>query len=140
MFFFFSSRRRHTRCSRDWSSDVCSSDLSTITASCRASASSNGQKKYSLRFPLNRTSTTEFNSFPAECAHRKVLLLAPFEELDDPQLVELGQVAAQRRAERLGRGVGVGVGAARGFGHDLVDDAELQQVLGRDLQRLVGAR
>src|SRR2546422_2694826 len=28
-FFFFSSRRRHTRCSRDWSSDVCSSDLCT---------------------------------------------------------------------------------------------------------------
>src|SRR2546422_1986444 len=27
MRFFFSSRRRHTRCSRDWSSDVCSSDL-----------------------------------------------------------------------------------------------------------------
>src|SRR2546429_530050 len=25
-FGFFSSRRRHTRCSRDWSSDVCSSD------------------------------------------------------------------------------------------------------------------
>ena len=25
--FFSSSRRRHTRCSRDWSSDVCSSDL-----------------------------------------------------------------------------------------------------------------
>src|SRR6266542_2434411 len=25
--FFFSSRRRHTSCSRDWSSDVCSSDL-----------------------------------------------------------------------------------------------------------------
>src|SRR6266550_5585253 len=29
-FFFFSSRRRHTRCSRDWSSDVCSSDLVTL--------------------------------------------------------------------------------------------------------------
>src|SRR5256884_2357266 len=27
MYFFFSSRRRHTRCSRDWSSDVWSSDL-----------------------------------------------------------------------------------------------------------------
>src|SRR5207253_8573469 len=26
-FFFFSSRRRHTRWPRDWSSDVCSSDL-----------------------------------------------------------------------------------------------------------------
>src|SRR5690606_5341899 len=27
--FFFSSRRRHTRFSRDWSSDVCSSDLAS---------------------------------------------------------------------------------------------------------------
>src|SRR5205814_7484846 len=26
-YFFFSSRRRHTRCLSDWSSDVCSSDL-----------------------------------------------------------------------------------------------------------------
>src|SRR5712675_1950396 len=31
LFFFFSSRRRHTRCSRDWSSDVCSSDLPPTT-------------------------------------------------------------------------------------------------------------
>src|SRR2546422_3880900 len=30
--FFFSSRRRHTRCSRDWSSDVCSSDLPSGSA------------------------------------------------------------------------------------------------------------
>src|SRR5690606_39524965 len=29
-FFFFSSRRRHTRFSRDWSSDVCSSDLAGV--------------------------------------------------------------------------------------------------------------
>src|SRR5690625_7441014 len=28
--FFFSSRRRHTRWPRDWSSDVCSSDLSHL--------------------------------------------------------------------------------------------------------------
>src|SRR2546422_7310521 len=34
-FFFFSSRRRHTRCSRDWSSDVCSSDLLEITSQAR---------------------------------------------------------------------------------------------------------
>src|SRR5215813_14244130 len=31
--FFFSSRRRHTRCGRDWSSDVCSSDLLEVRAS-----------------------------------------------------------------------------------------------------------
>src|SRR5207249_9207211 len=29
--FFFSSRRRHTRSKRDWSSDVCSSDLNFVT-------------------------------------------------------------------------------------------------------------
>src|SRR2546422_7805657 len=33
--FFFSSRRRHTRCSRDWSSDVCSSDLNVTVARLR---------------------------------------------------------------------------------------------------------
>src|SRR2546429_4226817 len=35
-FFFFSSRRRHTRCSRDWSSDVCSSDLNYSNESLTA--------------------------------------------------------------------------------------------------------
>src|SRR6266550_4796235 len=34
--FFFSSRRRHTRCSRDWSSDVCSSDLGDVDFSALA--------------------------------------------------------------------------------------------------------
>src|SRR5205814_5482929 len=34
--FFFSSRRRHTRCLSDWSSDVCSSDLVTGTVSLPA--------------------------------------------------------------------------------------------------------
>src|SRR5699024_11815635 len=38
LYFFFSSRRRHTRSKRDWSSDVCSSDLGPIVSysgSCR---------------------------------------------------------------------------------------------------------
>src|SRR5256886_3858599 len=34
-FFFFSSRRRHTRFDCDWSSDVCSSDLSNSRYSAR---------------------------------------------------------------------------------------------------------
>src|SRR6266704_5844740 len=33
IFFFFSSRRRHTRAKRDWSSDVCSSDLRWLMSS-----------------------------------------------------------------------------------------------------------
>src|SRR5438045_6597483 len=32
--FFFSSRRRHTRCLSDWSSDVCSSDLAAASPRC----------------------------------------------------------------------------------------------------------
>src|SRR3712207_8817315 len=35
--FFFSSRRRHTRYWRDWSSDVCSSDLGGLGSKCPAS-------------------------------------------------------------------------------------------------------
>src|SRR5437762_4905989 len=35
MFFFFSSRRRHTRYIGDWSSDVCSSDLSRCETSAQ---------------------------------------------------------------------------------------------------------
>src|SRR2546429_2083578 len=35
---FFSSRRRHTSCSRDWSSDVCSSDLGSLHATVAAHA------------------------------------------------------------------------------------------------------
>src|SRR5690606_40334182 len=36
--FFFSSRRRHTRFSRDWSSDVCSSDLVDLAAAWEGEA------------------------------------------------------------------------------------------------------
>src|SRR5256885_8029789 len=34
VFFFFSSRRRHTRLQGDWSSDVCSSDLDSLGDVC----------------------------------------------------------------------------------------------------------
>src|SRR5690242_21132713 len=36
--FFFSSRRRHTRLTCDWSSDVCSSDLSSATSGAPGAA------------------------------------------------------------------------------------------------------
>src|SRR2546430_13475094 len=35
VYFFFSSRRRHTRFDCDWSSDVCSSDLGTVAEARR---------------------------------------------------------------------------------------------------------
>src|SRR5437868_15082836 len=40
--FFFSSRRRHTRSKRDWSSDVCSSDIESGRDKKRAAIYTNG--------------------------------------------------------------------------------------------------
>src|SRR3712207_7705785 len=44
-FFFFSSRRRHTRYWRDWSSDVCSSDLRRRLLAHSASLGGSGVKE-----------------------------------------------------------------------------------------------
>src|SRR5690606_40912138 len=44
-YFFFSSRRRHTRFSRDWSSDVCSSDL--FSRAARSTTASRPRKSSS---------------------------------------------------------------------------------------------
>src|SRR5256884_6552843 len=57
--FFFSSRRRHTRCSRDWSSDVCSSDLILLRHPALQTPvfyvrDANGTKCLSERFPQFR--------------------------------------------------------------------------------------
>src|SRR2546421_11391941 len=51
--FFFSSRRRHTRSDRDWSSDVCSSDLSVSQDRAAGSAKYNGVAGY-FTYNLNR--------------------------------------------------------------------------------------
>src|SRR5690606_3332902 len=48
LIFFFSSRRRHTRFSRDWSSDVCSSDLRRPTPTARGSRSAQASRAQSF--------------------------------------------------------------------------------------------
>src|SRR5207302_7150501 len=47
--FFFSSRRRHTRFSRDWSSDVCSSDLGVRHDDIQPDATAERQHGEALR-------------------------------------------------------------------------------------------
>src|SRR5256885_6867621 len=60
-YFFFSSRRRHTRLQGDWSSDVCSSDLSLRPASspptCRARRRIGPIARCGQRRPRDRKST-----------------------------------------------------------------------------------
>src|SRR2546422_8453483 len=50
VFFFFSSRRRHTRCSRDWSSDVCSSDLNNRDGTFRDVTAEPGLNRNNTRY------------------------------------------------------------------------------------------
>src|SRR6266702_2014494 len=111
---------------------------STITGSWSASGSADDQVKYSLRFPLNRTSTIGVNSLLVQRAHRKVLLLAPSEELFDLQRPELAGVAAHDLADGRRCRVGVGVRAAGRLGNDLVHDPQRHKVLGRDLEGVGG--
>src|SRR5882762_2372823 len=54
VFFFFSSRRRHTRFKCDWSSDVCSSDLKDIGLHApRVPVDSDGQTSGQAQSVLN---------------------------------------------------------------------------------------
>src|SRR5690606_40190142 len=52
IFFFFSSRRRHTRFSRDWSSDVCSSDLLGINIPLSVEATSSIAELFGFKVPI----------------------------------------------------------------------------------------
>src|SRR5256884_759478 len=64
-FFFFSSRRRHTRCSRDWSSDVCSSDLSP-----------HGHLDYNRAIPHGGDTALMFAARAGDSASAKLLVAA----------------------------------------------------------------
>src|SRR5690349_22741302 len=62
--FFFSSRRRHTRSLRDWSSDVCSSDLLTSATSSSGTAIHGATGMETLWWWMWRTSTIKPGSTP----------------------------------------------------------------------------
>src|SRR5699024_11954869 len=78
VFFFFSSRRRHTRSKRDWSSDVCSSDLIKVLATV---------KVQTVTKNLSIVEVAKLNSL--EVITRKLALN-----------VEIGRAACRERAKR----------------------------------------
>src|SRR5437868_10574893 len=79
-FFFFSSRRRHTRSKRDWSSDVCSSDLDSVLSG------------RGVDDPAPRAAPAATKS-PAKLAGRKAALPAALA----PQLASLAARSEERR-------------------------------------------
>src|SRR5256884_8922978 len=94
MSFFFSSRRRHTRCSRDWSSDVCSSDLvpAAGSAGVRVRRNRRGARDDARRGPRALSPCGE----TLEGAH-----VLNSHELPDAKLQEIAQRLGARAAERL---------------------------------------
>src|SRR5690606_40815779 len=63
---FFSSRRRHTRFSRDWSSDVCSSDLGRGEGSGNAGTSGRGHKGQKSRSGYSKKIGFEGGQMPLQ--------------------------------------------------------------------------
>src|SRR5690606_40159348 len=70
--FFFSSRRRHTSFSRDWSSDVCSSDLSDVVLSAKRKLSGGDETVQSYSAVMSRIpfSRSEERRVGKECRTR----------------------------------------------------------------------
>src|SRR3712207_7932894 len=120
--FFFSSRRRHTRYWRDWSSDVCSSDLVALgvegDGADRGPVAGRPAPAARIGFAgllVQRMAGGEDGTVPAGMALRRgdvadaavpVLVVVPVHERGRP-LPRLGQVGKARGGE-----VGGGIGGA----------------------------
>src|SRR5256884_4723561 len=100
VFFFFSSRRRHTRCSRDWSSDVCSSDLGELAERLEAYRTRAGKPS-----PSNLQSQFSFEESAAEGATKASIAteeerVAPHNE-EFAFTVAIGRSAKTKTSEQL---------------------------------------
>src|SRR5690606_40040832 len=101
-FFFFSSRRRHTRFSRDWSSDVCSSDLSPYTFGSNRMTSGTAKRVEFMQcvpsgcavgIDRNHSLAVVERAIPLE---RRLSILGAKRSLPDRRLSSLGDVPAWR--------------------------------------------
>src|SRR5207248_6313811 len=99
-FFFFSSRRRHTRSYGDWSSDVCSSDLRSLAALALRGVSKHGalRRSHASRRALTRPPPDE-GERPLTDIRRSDILPPGGRGTDESRSLETarGHHAARRR-------------------------------------------
>src|SRR5438477_9574974 len=106
-FFFFSSRRRHTRLTCDWSSDVCSSDLSNGRAASGSRSSTTtiarrsgnvGIEDYALRLRLADRGARflVLEDLLVECAD------APRDRLSTAHIRQIGRASCREGGESSG--------------------------------------
>src|SRR5206468_7381849 len=102
---FFSSRRRHTRSDRDWSSDVCSSDLYEVHHGVRIQDSAViAAAMLSARYITDRRLPDKAIDLIDEAASRlRMEITSKPQPLDE---IEIGRASCRERVEnRAGRGV-----------------------------------
>src|SRR5690606_39595680 len=98
--FFFSSRRRHTRFSRDWSSDVCSSDLFSVTRWADVLQVSRSAPLFSSH--LGGTMIEDASELDLAGIRLMMLNMDPPEHTKLRALVKIGRASRRERAERSG--------------------------------------
>src|SRR5690606_40706234 len=102
--FFFSSRRRHTSFSRDWSSDVCSSDL---LAQHQQLSQERAARAELLAYQLKELN--EFNPLPGEFEQidEEYKRLANSGQLLSTSQQEIGRASCRESVRTAGSGAGV---------------------------------
>src|SRR5690606_39859484 len=102
--FFFSSRRRHTRFSRDWSSDVCSSDLGSATANPPLSAAPGGAgtRDADLCNALGEWRSRPVQIGRASCRERETVLVVGGAKHMQVADMKLRSTGAARKAKEEG--------------------------------------
>src|SRR5438445_6975359 len=108
-FFFFSSRRRHTRYWRDWSSDVCSSDLKTLKRRDLAFDDLPFPKQpRTLPTVLSQDEVTRLIEAAPNRMHRMLLMVlyATGMRRTEASLLKVSDLERQRMVIHIGRGKG----------------------------------
>src|SRR5690606_39884073 len=92
--FFFSSRRRHTRFSRDWSSDVCSSDLHHPGSVCPEG----GRGRCAQRARSFSQAAENALAVSAACCFSYFLRIEKLAMCSNP-LIKIGRASCRERVE-----------------------------------------
>src|SRR5439155_3187708 len=122
-FFFFSSRRRHTRWPRDWSSDVCSSDLAERLAKGHVDAARDRDRVPQQALGRPRVVVEDVDDHP-DLATRVADRLAYVAGLELGELAGVVGDGVGEAAQQLGA-VARADGAPRGIGSFSAGDGEV---------------
>src|SRR5699024_11984337 len=99
--FFFSSRRRHTRSKRDWSSDVCSSDLQVTAAEANLRVARAEHERYKTLMGRQLVSRSQFDASENAFRSAQARLQQARAEFD-----EIGRASCRERGQRTAGGAG----------------------------------